>query len=121
MGISSRDTSIDWQKLGIPDYPKIIKKPMDLLTMRQKLDAGEYSSADKFRQDFALIIKNCFEYNAPGTPVNQAGIELSRLFDEKWKGLPPLRPAVESEDDDDEEEDSDDERLREFYTSIPAD
>ncbi|KAI0314993.1 Bromodomain-containing protein, partial [Amylostereum chailletii] len=102
---------VDWQRLGIPDYPKIIKKPMDLLTMRQKLDNGDYASAEKFRQDFALIIKNCFEYNSPGTPVNQAGIELQHLFEDKWKGLPSLR-TVESEDDDEDVEESDDERAR---------
>jgi hypothetical protein len=106
---------IDWVKLQIPDYPKIVKKPMDLRTMREKLEAGEYLSPEKFRQDFQLIIKNCFAYNAPGTPVNQAGIELQHIFEEKWRAMPPERRQVESEDEseEDEEDDEEVERARE--------
>jgi Bromodomain len=96
--------------LDIPAYPKLIKKPMDLSTMRRKLDNHEYISAQKFYDDFKLMIRNCFIFNPAGTPVNQAGIELQRLFDEKWRGLPPLRDI--SDDDDDEEEDSDEDRAR---------
>ncbi|KAI0067882.1 Bromodomain-containing protein [Artomyces pyxidatus] len=99
---------VDWVRLQIPDYPRIVKKPMDLSTMRRKLDAGEYPTSDKFRDDFKLIISNCFLYNAVGTPVNQAGLELQRIFDEKWKGLPPLH--AESEDEEEEEESDDDTR-----------
>lgn len=103
--------SLDWVKLGIPDYPKIVKKPMDLGTMRSKLDSNAYPTAEKFRDDIKLIISNCFLYNPPDTPVHQAGLELKKLFEEKWKGLPPLR--AESEDEEEEDEtDSEDERTR---------
>jgi bromodomain-containing factor 1 len=102
---------VDWVKLAIPDYPKIVKKPMDLSTMRGKLDSGAYSTAEKFRDDIKLIVSNCFLYNPPGTPVHQAGVELKKLFEEKWKGLPPLRAVSEDEEDDDDSE-SDEERTR---------
>ena len=78
--------------------------------MRAKLDSGAYTVAEKFRDDIKLIINNCFLYNPPGTPVHQAGIELRKLFEEKWKGLPPLR--AESEDEEDDESDTDEERTR---------
>lgn len=83
---------------------------MDLSTMRGKLESGAYSTADKFRDDFKLIISNCFLYNPPSTPVHQAGVELKKLFEEKWKGLPPLR--AESEDEEEDDTDSEDERAR---------
>jgi len=57
-----------------------------------------------------LVISNCFLYNPPGTPVHQAGLDLRKLFEEKWKGLPPLR--VESEDEEDDDSDDDEERSR---------
>lgn len=85
---------------------------MDLRTIRIKLDNDEYSNAQKFCDDFKLMIRNCFLFNPAGTPVNQAGIDLQRLFDDKWKGLPPLHDV--SEDDDEEEEDSDDDRQRTY-------
>jgi Bromodomain len=84
---------------------------MDLGTMRSKLDSGAYSTAEKFRDDVKLIISNCFLYNPPGTPVHQAGAELKKLFEEKWKGLPPLRAESEDEEEDDET-DSEEERAR---------
>ncbi|KAF5368460.1 hypothetical protein D9758_002376 [Tetrapyrgos nigripes] len=101
---------VDWQKLDLPQYPKLIKKPMDLSTMRKKLDNGEYPNAQKFYDDFKLMIRNCFTFNPAGTPVNQAGSELQRLFDDKWKGLPS--PSNEATDEDEDDEDSDDERAR---------
>ncbi|KAF9480452.1 Bromodomain-containing protein [Pholiota conissans] len=103
---------VDWQKLEIPSYPKIIKKPMDLATMRKKLDGGEYETAHNFYDDFKLMIRNCFTFNPSGTPVNVAGQELQRLFDDKWKALPPLQVQEPSEDEEEEEEDSDEERRR---------
>lgn len=100
---------VDWEKLQIPTYPKIIKHPMDLSTIRKKLDAGQYPTSDKFYQDFKLMIRNCFTFNPAGTPVNLAGQELSRLFEEKWKNLPPLHSPSDDEEED-EEEPTDDER-----------
>ena len=79
--------------------------------MRSKLESGAYHTAEKFRDDFKLIMSNCNLYNPPGTIVHQAGVELKKLFEEKWKGLPPLR--AESEDDEgDDDSESDDERTR---------
>lgn len=86
---------------------------MDLSTIRKKLDSGEYDTAQSFYDDFKLMIRNCFTFNPAGTPVNLAGQELQRLFDEKWKGLPPLQTHEASEEDEDEE-DSDEERRRTF-------
>ena len=103
---------VDWQKLEIPSYPKIVKRPMDLSTIRKKLDAGDYDTAQNFYDDFKLMIRNCFTFNPSGTPVNIAGQDLQRLFDEKWRGLPPLQAPEPSEDEEEDEEDSDDERRR---------
>lgn len=103
---------VDWVKYDLPTYPKMIKKPMDLSTMRKKLDNHEYLNAEKFWEDFKLMIRNCFTFNPAGTPVNQAGIELQKTFDDKWKNLPPLHEVSEDDDDDDDDEDSEVERSR---------
>lgn len=36
---------------------------MDLQTMEDKLDNGEYGSLQQFRDDFQLIVDNCRQYN----------------------------------------------------------
>jgi len=99
---------IDYVSLNIPSYPKIIKEPMDLSTMRKKLDNHEYSNAQAFFSDFKLMIRNCFHFNPAGTPVNMAGIELQRVFDDKWKNLPQPKPHAYDDDMDAEDDDSED-------------
>lgn len=84
--------------------------------MRRKLENHEYSTAHKFCDDFKLMIRNCFLFNPAGTPVNQAGIELQRIFDEKWKNL-PLPREVSDEEEDEDEDDSEEERQRECLFS----
>lgn len=105
---------VDPVKLNIPQYPKIIKKPMDLSTMRRKLDSREYGRAEDFLDDFNLMIRNCMTFNPAGTVVHDAGVELQRVFGEKWANLPPLKaPQAESdEEEDDDEESEDDHRIR---------
>ncbi|KAF9976942.1 hypothetical protein BGZ73_007452 [Actinomortierella ambigua] len=51
----------------VPDYALIIKHPMDLSTMRSKVDRGFYPKLDLFLEDFKLICDNCKVYNAPDT------------------------------------------------------
>lgn len=47
----------------VPDYYKVIKKPMDLATMERKLDSSGYLSLAQFIGDIALICDNCRYYN----------------------------------------------------------
>ncbi|KAF8213316.1 Bromodomain-containing protein [Mycena galopus ATCC 62051] len=96
---------VDHVLLDIPSYPKIVKKPMDLSTMRKKLDNHEYTNATKFYDDFKLMIRNCFAFNP-------AGNLLQRLFDEKWQGLPPLHDVSDDDDEEDEEESEDEDTQR---------
>lgn len=46
-----------------PNYYTVIRRPMDLQRMEDKLDSGAYVSFGKFRQDFQLIVDNCRLYN----------------------------------------------------------
>ena len=121
MNVLSADCA-DWVKLGIPTYPKIIKKPMDLATMRKKLEGGEYPNAEAFHDDFKLMINNCMKFNPEGTPVNVCGQQLNALFYEKWKNMPQPRSEAASDDDEDEEDDfePEDERDRTFFTRAPV-
>lgn len=81
--------------------------------MRDKLERGEYPNANRFWDDFKLVIKNCFTFNPPGAPVYKAGEQLQVWFDERWSQLPPLREV--SDDDDESDDDSDSEQASEFH------
>ncbi|KZO99767.1 Bromodomain-containing protein [Calocera viscosa TUFC12733] len=110
---------VDHVALNIPDYPKIVKKPMDLSTMKKKLETKQYGDAQEFHADFKLMIKNCRLYNGAGSPVREAGEELNRIFDEKWKGLPPLIELEEDEEEEGEEEEEADDMDGEFLSATP--
>lgn len=64
---------VDWEKLEIPDYPQIIKRPMDFGTIKTKLKEHKYRGVRDFMDDMDLVFSNCATYNAVGTDVAQLG------------------------------------------------
>lgn len=54
---------VDEGKDNAPDYYQIISRPMDLTTIRNKLKANRYVSADEFIADIRLISNNTVLYN----------------------------------------------------------
>ncbi|OAD70356.1 hypothetical protein PHYBLDRAFT_94450, partial [Phycomyces blakesleeanus NRRL 1555(-)] len=51
----------------IPDYRKIVRTPMDLRTINEKLESGKYTSVYQMDVDIRLVFSNCFAYNSSGT------------------------------------------------------
>jgi E1A/CREB-binding protein len=49
--------------LAIPDYYEIIKNPMDLSTIKQKLERGDYKDPWEFCDDCWLMFDNAWLYN----------------------------------------------------------
>ena len=60
----------------VPDYGDIVKYPMDLGTMRTKLETGMYGMLDDFEADFDLMIRNCLAYNDRDTMYYRAGVRM---------------------------------------------
>lgn len=54
---------VDPQALGIPDYFDIVRKPMDLSTIKKKLDLGQYSDPWEYVDDVWLMFDNAWLYN----------------------------------------------------------
>lgn len=99
---------VDPIKLNIPEYPLIIKHPMDLSTIRQKLEGDEYDDAAQFEADVRLVVSNCYAFNPPGSQVHVMGQRMEKLFNEKWAERPaPPTPPMETVDVDSEEMDDD--------------
>ncbi|KAF3766184.1 hypothetical protein M406DRAFT_88983, partial [Cryphonectria parasitica EP155] len=76
--------AVDPVALNIPTYHSVVKQPMDLGTMKDKLQRGEYESAKDFKSDFGLIVKNCVKFNGEDHPVTAAAKELEQIFEKKW-------------------------------------
>lgn len=79
---------LDWNALGLLDYPTIVDTPMDLGTVKRKLEAGDYESADDFAHDVRLICRNCYRYNPPGDDVVMKAQRLSEHFELMFARLP---------------------------------
>ncbi|KPJ15556.1 hypothetical protein RR48_09485 [Papilio machaon] len=71
---------VDAKKLNLPDYHKIIKKPMDLGTIKKRLESNYYYSAQECIQDFNTMFTNCYVYNKPGEDVVVMAQTLEKLF-----------------------------------------
>ncbi|KIX96250.1 uncharacterized protein Z520_08028 [Fonsecaea multimorphosa CBS 102226] len=108
---------VDPVALNIPTYFQIIKKPMDLSTVKTKLQNNAYEKAKDFEEDVRLIFKNCFKFNPEGDLVNASGHQLEELFNKKWATKddwlaarePPSVTQSDAEDEDEDEEESEDE------------
>lgn len=48
------------------DYHKIIKQPMDMGTIKKRLENSFYRSASECIQDFNTMFTNCYIYNKVG-------------------------------------------------------
>jgi len=62
---------VDAVALGLHDYHKVITHPMDLGTVKAKMDRREYSDAVQFAADIRIIFSNCYKYNPEGHDVVQ--------------------------------------------------
>lgn len=79
---------VDVDGLGLHDYYDIIKKPMDLSTMKVKLESGQYHTKQEFSDDMRLMITNCFKYNGEESDVARMGKHLQVLFEESFSKIP---------------------------------
>ncbi|XP_018304437.1 bromodomain adjacent to zinc finger domain protein 2B isoform X15 [Mycetomoellerius zeteki] len=82
-----------------PTYKKIIKTPMDLSTIKKKLQDSAYKSRDEFCADVRQMFINCEVFNEDDSPVGKAGHGMRSFFEMRWTeitGTPPLHPQTHS-------------------------
>ena len=56
---------------NVPDYYKVIDRPIDIATMRAKLAKGEYLSKDGFLEDLRLMEANAVAYNGSKSVISK--------------------------------------------------
>jgi len=74
---------VDWKKMGLHDYPKLIKQPMDLGTASEKVAKGSYTKLEEFANDVRLVWKNAYIFNAPESMYFKAAKTLSDVFEKR--------------------------------------
>ena len=71
---------VDWKALKLPTYPKIVKTPMDLGTVQQKLESARYNKVEDFIGDVEQVWKNAKLFNLEGSDI----YEVATLLDEEF-------------------------------------
>ena len=72
----------------VPDYYEVIKEPMDLSTMEERLGNDLYPRPEDFIKDSKLIFDNCRRYNNETTPYAKSANKLEKFMFAQIKNIP---------------------------------
>lgn len=86
-GAINFQTPVDIVALQIPDYFNIIKKPMDLGTIKRKLAGCEYEKCKDFVNDVELVFNNAITYNGENSYYGKLGRRMLNEFENQCKAL----------------------------------
>ncbi|XP_014016493.1 bromodomain-containing protein 3 isoform X3 [Salmo salar] len=79
---------VDAEALELHDYHEIIKHPMDLSTVKKKMDSRDYQDAQSFATDVRLMFSNCYKYNPPDHEVVAMARKLQDVFEMRFAKMP---------------------------------
>lgn len=71
---------VDPKTDNCPDYLEIIKKPMDLGTVRKNLNNDKYTSVREWRRDMDLIWENARIFNGDTSIINKCAEQLKQVY-----------------------------------------
>ncbi|XP_045461184.1 protein polybromo-1 isoform X2 [Harmonia axyridis] len=88
-------------KNDYPDYYEVIKNPMDMEKIAQKLKTSCYDSVDDLASDFILTFDNACKYNEPDSQIYKDALVLQRVclqtklqLKESDENVPDVQAAV---------------------------
>jgi hypothetical protein len=73
--------------LGLVDYLVIVKRPMDLGTVRYKFNKNQYKALHECAADIRLVWANAMLYNQPGSRIHQVAQQFSEEFEAKYSAI----------------------------------
>jgi len=83
-------------KKDLPDYYELIKKPVDITKIRNRIRNEKYRSLDDLEKDINLMCQNTQKYNIEGSLIFEDSVILQSVFSsarqmlEKQGKLPPM-------------------------------
>ncbi|VDO44417.1 unnamed protein product [Onchocerca flexuosa] len=67
-------------KFDYPDYYDVIRKPIDLTKIRNRITSNYYDSTDALISDFNLMFDNACRYNEPESMIYKDALSLQKLI-----------------------------------------
>ena len=97
---------VNWEALGLNDYPNVVTRPMDLGTAKKKLEQFKYANADEFVSDIRSIFTNCYKYNGKDNEFVVMAKQLAEAFEFALTKMPdepepvpePIIPEISRKD-----------------------
>uniref|UniRef100_A0A4W6D6R8 Protein polybromo-1 n=1 Tax=Lates calcarifer TaxID=8187 RepID=A0A4W6D6R8_LATCA len=83
-------------KVHYPDYYAIIKEPIDLRAIAQRIQIGYYKSVNAMAKDIDLMTKNAKTYNEPGSQVFKDANTIKKVFIQRKTELEHAEPTKSS-------------------------
>ncbi|XP_032893193.1 protein polybromo-1 isoform X9 [Amblyraja radiata] len=74
-------------RVQYPDYYEIIKEPVDLKTVAQRIQNGAYKNVNVMARDIELLVRNAKTYNEPGSPIFKDANTIKKIFNQKRADL----------------------------------
>lgn len=65
------------KKQDASDYHDIVKRPMDLKTIKARVKEGTIANSLEFQRDVYLMFANAMVYNRPGSEIHAMAEEVS--------------------------------------------
>lgn len=89
---------VDAELEGLHDYHLIISHPMDLGTVKKRLESKLYPSPMEFVDDVRLTFANAKKYNSETHEVHQIAQMLETIFEDWWGNMVTKPLDVHEED-----------------------
>ncbi|XP_022095945.1 protein polybromo-1-like isoform X3 [Acanthaster planci] len=85
-----------------PEYYQVIKKPIDMQKIQQRLSAKQYEQLDDMVTDFLLMFDNACKFNEPDSLIYKDALTLQRvllqtkseLMGDETSGMPDIQSTV---------------------------
>ena len=94
---------VDPNEWKLHDYREVVQRPMDLGTIRKRLDSGRYTNQrpeSQLHPDIMLVFENALKYSKPGQMIAKIAQQMKEDYEKKYNELlgPMYRLEAENRD-----------------------
>ncbi|OHT11007.1 Bromodomain containing protein [Tritrichomonas foetus] len=82
--LGSFKQKVNPEKDNAPNYAEIVKNPMDLRTLQDRLHTGLITTVAQFKQELDLIWDNCAKYNGPAHRLTKLAKQVQSNINKVW-------------------------------------
>ncbi|XP_046976606.1 ATP-dependent helicase brm isoform X2 [Vanessa cardui] len=102
----------------LPDYYDVIKKPLDIKKIMNRIEDGKYTDISDLERDFFTLCANAQTYNEETSLIYEDSVRMRNVFIEIRRRYESGQNSEDSDDNDKEDEDSDGESNRSVKMKI---